>query len=56
VDQIKIYDPLGQLIEVMNRPKKSETTLELRHLPAGVYQIQLYSDAGVATRKLVVAR
>jgi hypothetical protein len=56
VDQIKIYDPLGQLIEVMNHPKKSETTLELRHLPAGVYQIQLYSDSGVATRKMVVAR
>jgi hypothetical protein len=56
MEEIRIFDATGKLVQTLNNLEKGETTLQLRHLPAGMYTLRLFSDQGNVTKKLAVVR
>lgn len=53
MEHIAVYDLQGHLL--IEQPAKGEsTTLDVGHLPQGVYVLTVYTTAGTATKRLLV--
>ncbi|CAA6817301.1 MAG: Unknown protein, partial [uncultured Aureispira sp.] len=50
--QIKVFDNLGQVV-LEQQTKDKQTSLNLNHLPQGVYYINIQQDKKVSTHKVV---
>ncbi|WP_299664861.1 T9SS type A sorting domain-containing protein [uncultured Polaribacter sp.] len=49
---INVYNVIGELVESKNA-SKGKVKMKIGHLPAGVYMIQVSSEIGVVTRKII---
>jgi Secretion system C-terminal sorting domain len=56
MDEVRVYDAAGRLIQVLNNLEKGNTTINMNDLPVGVYHLRLLSNAGQITKKLAVIR
>ena len=55
VNQILIFDALGRLVQSIDNPDKGETVIHGENLASGMYLLQILSDEGKLTKKLVVS-
>lgn len=58
IRSIELFNPLGQLVDAvqLNLNAGSEQTLEIGHLPFGVYYLSLKSDSAQTTRKILLTK
>ncbi|KAA9339355.1 T9SS type A sorting domain-containing protein [Hymenobacter busanensis] len=55
--ELRLVNALGQVVRTETAPLRGqllERTLDVQHLPAGVYTLQLRTQAGTLTRKLIL--
>ncbi|MEZ4926534.1 MAG: T9SS type A sorting domain-containing protein [Saprospiraceae bacterium] len=55
VNQILIFDALGRLVQSIDNPDKGETVIHGENLASGMYLLQILSEEGKLTKKLVVS-
>jgi hypothetical protein len=53
VNEIEIFDVFGRLQKAESRRQKAEMVLDISHLPAGMYFVQIQTENGAVTRKVV---
>jgi len=53
VEEIQIFDVYGRDIVSLKSLMSFETTINIAHLPAGIYFVKISTEAGVAMRKVV---
>lgn len=51
--QVKLVDLNGRVLHTVNGTDNTGVSINISHLPTGVYLVQVISDAGVETKKLV---
>ena len=53
IEEVKVYDLLGQLVITKNQVGEDQVTLDFGALSAGVYTLTIRTDHGVTTRRIV---
>jgi len=53
VNQVKIYDLSGKLINTQNFNNEAEIQLNVENLTSGIYMLHLQTDQGIAIKKLI---
>ena len=56
IQRIRLIDALGQALINKEYDSHNSVTLDISHLPAGVYMVEIATRLGRATRRLVVTR
>ena len=55
IQRIQVLNAIGKTVHSTTAASKnSSTTLDLRHLPAGVYFLQVFTPQGTSTRRIVL--
>jgi len=52
VESIEIYDAFGKKVD-KSRANASETTMDISHLPSGVYFVKIFTEAGDVIKKVL---
>ena len=53
INNIEIYDIAGRTVETSLQQPNSVKTINISSLPQGVYMVKVYTNEGVAVRKIV---
>ncbi|MCL2041812.1 MAG: T9SS type A sorting domain-containing protein [Bacteroidales bacterium] len=53
MDEIAIWDIMGRKVLLQKAENRKQNELDISHLPVGMYFVQLITDRGVITRKVV---
>jgi hypothetical protein len=55
ITNIEVFDVIGKKQKVESKKQKAEkeTVIDLSHLPAGIYFLQITTDTGIVTRKVI---
>ena len=56
VEEIRIFDATGKLLQTLANPGKGETILKMGQFPVGMYTLRLFTDEGNITKKLAVVK
>lgn len=56
VQEVRVYDAIGRLVQVVDQPGKTETTIQVQSLATGVYSLQMQTSQGRIIKKLAVVR
>ena len=56
LEQINVYNVIGQLVYTKNSNNTHEDTLELGGLVSGIYTLQIMTDQGYVTKKLEILK
>jgi hypothetical protein len=51
-----IYNAIGKLVLSQSVTNETSVTLDLSHLPNGIYFVSVFSREGLHTKKLIVNR
>ena len=54
IDNIEIFDILGQNVQSNRLVHSSAVTMDVSHLPAGIYLVKVESNGKISTHKLVI--
>jgi hypothetical protein len=53
IDNVEIYDVMGRKVLLHTALHTPHTTIDVSHLPAGIYFVKLRTEAGEVVRKVV---
>jgi Secretion system C-terminal sorting domain len=53
LDRIEVYDAIGRIVFQQNASESRQSELNFAGLPTGMYFLQLHSDKGVLTKRIV---
>lgn len=56
VEQIRIFDAAGKMVQALENLGKESTELKLGQLPVGIYTLRIVTNQGNLTKKLAVVR
>ena len=56
VEQIRIFDGAGKLVQTLENLGKESTELKLGELPVGIYTLRIVTNEGNLSKKLAVVR
>jgi hypothetical protein len=56
MEQVAVYNVLGQVVYKAKADSKDKHTLNLSGFASGVYTIQIYTDKGTVARKLEIIK
>jgi len=54
LSKIEFYNTLGQLIISKNKPKTTNNSFEIDHVPSGMYIVKIQSETTYSTKRLIV--
>jgi hypothetical protein len=53
IDNIEIFDVIGRIQNAKINMQNAEITIDISHLPAGVYLVKIQTETGVITQKVM---